>query len=346
MKNIFEELSKKEFEISYSNTKESAEKIKKFLDFYSNYKNSIRKNAGKIERNLEKLVELEKETEILFVERIKNNIDEKIFTFYKRLENDFKYDYGLLKDYALSGNFEKAAEKRKETDFIAENYKIISEFAPKINEIEKYSKNIPARKNLAKQCCDLEKLFNETKWNKSNIQHLENIYRKNFWFIFPNNLLRKMKRKGFFEGQILAEKLKKEIKEAIIFVQTNEEKHLTENEKKYFAPEKETEQKNENNFVHEIKKDFLHCRKDFIPGKYFGLDDVLSCRTAETNWNDRFEKALKIFSLPESDDEKNYLRSLYFSLRKNLENGYLSRLYNFNAQNPATIFLKTINYNI
>jgi hypothetical protein len=326
MKNIFEELSKKE--INYFNTKEYAEKIKLFSDFYNNYRSSIKENAKNIERNLENLVELEKETKISFVEQIKINIDEKIYAFYKKLDNEFKYSYSQLENIAQTNDLQKIIEKRKETDIIAENYRIFSDFIPQIKQIEKYNKNYSARKELKKQFNELKNIYYETKWNDSNIKYLKKIYRKNFWLIFPNNIIRKMKKTRFFEGKISAENLKNEMK---IFIK---EKLY---EKKYFEIK---------NYVQEPQKAFIGCEKqNNIPRKYFKLNNILSCKTSETNWNERFENAMKIFSTPSSDDEKNYLKNLAFSLQKNIENGYLSRLYNLNKTNSATIFLQNINCN-
>ena len=330
MKNIFEELSKKEFEINYSNTEKSAEKIRLFYDFYNNYKNSIKENAKNIERNLEALVELEKETKISFIEQIKNNIDEKIDIFYKKLYNEFKCSYSQLENIAQTKDLQKTVEKRKETDLIAENYRIFSCFIPQIKQIKEYNKDFSARKELSKQFSDLKKLYYETEWNDSNIKYLKNIYRKNFWIIFPNNLIRKTKKTKFFEGKITAENLKNEMK---IFI-----KNKLYEKKSYY------EYKNE--IINEPQKSVIdYENNEIIPRKYFKLDSILNCRTSETTWNERFENAMKIFSIPASDEEKNYLKNLAFSLQKNMENGYLSRLYNLNKTNSATMFVKTINCN-
>jgi|GEM_PF-6884853 len=330
MKNIFEELSKKEFEINYFNTKEYAEKIRLFNDFYNNYRSSIKENAKNIERNLENLVELEKETKISFVEQIKINVDEKICAFYKKLDNEFKCSYSQLEDIAQTNDLQKIIKKRKEIDIIAENYRIFSDFIPQIKQIEEYNKNYSAREELEKQFNELKNIYYETQWNDSNIKYLKKIYRKNFWFIFSGNIIRKMKKIKFFEEKIIAENLKNEIK---LFIKNKSY------ERKYFSNEIKY-------FVQEPQKAFIGCEKqDNTPSKYFKLDNILSCKTSETNWNERFENAIKIFSAPASDDEKNYLKNLTFSLQKNIENGYLSRLYNLNKTNSVTLFLQTINCN-
>jgi len=313
MRKILEELIEKEFSINFSNTKESIDKIRLFFDFYKDYKNSIKENAEKIGRDLKKLSELDKKTNISLVEETKNNLEKEISVFYRKLKNEFKCSYSYLKYFARTKNIDRLKEKRKETDLIAESYKLFSDFIPRIKEIEKYNKNCSKREELLKQFYELQKLYKET---RGNIKYLKNIYRKNFWFISPHNIIRKMKRNEFFEGQILSENLKYEIKRFI--------------KNKIY----------EKNFMQEPQ-----CKINSVPEKYFRLNNILNCKTEETNWNDRFKKAMEIFSPPESDQEINYLRNLFCSLRKNLESGYLSRLYKIDAQNPATIFLKNINYN-